>query len=342
MIHKHISALIFFLALTTGLYAQGSHSWLPVTLNKLLEKTMAPATSFPSIAAASVDSLYFSTHDTLKGFSTDMGRGVTTGVFFTVPNEWYPIKITSLVVNIYGGSASSGELLPADLLAYLWKNVSVPTDIGDSTAADSSFTQTISNVSVDQFLPVQFVFNDTASISTPVPFAVGIRYAGTTADTAKCISPGFGNPPAAYSDFYIDSTRTDTSVKAVYYDHSTYWTNPAQIGNMSAYITVEANMVGTGITEERWHFPDTKNVIENYPNPFNPETVIRVTSPVTGKAQIEIYNILGQKVYSMNAKVKSGVSYSFQWAPGNNSSGFYFVTVSVGKDRYFHKMSYLK
>lgn len=272
-----------------------------------------------------------------------MGRGTTTGVFFTVPNEWYPIRITSLVVNIYGGSTSTtGELYPADLLAYVWGNVSLPTDINSSTAIDSSFTQTISDISVDQFNSYQFVFNNAPSITAPVPFAVGIHYASTTTDTSKCISPGFGNPPAAYGDFYIDSTGTGTSVKAVYYDHASFWENPDQIGNMSAYVIVEADMVGTGITEERWHFPGTKEVIENYPNPFNPQTVIRVTSPSTGKAHIEIYNILGQKVYSINARVKSGVSYSFQWSPRSHSSGIYFVTVLIGKDRYFHKMSYLK
>ena len=238
-------------------------------------------------------------------------------------------------------STNSGELLPADLLAYLWRNTTQPNQINKSTAIDSSFTQTVS-VPVDQYLPVQFDYNDTTTITNPASFAVGLRYASTSTDTINSVSPGFGNPPALYNDFYIDSTKVDTVQNAVYYDHATFWKSPDQIGNISAYLIVETNTVGMGIQEERWHFPDSHNIITNYPNPFNPETVIRVNPPKSGLAHIEIYNILGQKVYNLNANVKAGIMVSFQWTPRNNASGIYFVTVSIGNDRYFHKMSYLK
>lgn len=341
MMRKYYLALFFFFLPAGIIYAQESHVWLPVTLSNTSHKTITSST-LPEVSAVSVDSMYFSSHDTLKGFSTSMGRGMTTGVFFDVPNDLFPIVIKSLVVNFYGGSSlSSGELTPADLLAFLWKNVTNPEQIQDTNVVTSSFTQTVT-VSVDQYLPAEFDFNDTTAISTPEPFAVGIRYASTTTDTSGAVSPGYGNSPARYNDFYIDSTLVDTTQKAVYYDHSTFWKNASQIGNMSAYLVVETNVVGTGITEEKWHFPDSHSVIQNYPNPFNPQTVIRINPPKNGNAHIQIYNLLGQKVYSLNTRVKAGIIFSFQWAPSINASGIYFVTVSIGNDRYFHKMSYLK
>jgi len=75
---------------------------------------------------------------------------------------------------------------------------------------------------------------------------------------------------------------------------------------------------------------------QNYPNPFNPSTVIRFALPKEADVQIDIYNILGQKVEDLvNERLSAGFK-QVTWT-ANVPSGVYLyrITVSaVGGQRY--------
>jgi len=71
----------------------------------------------------------------------------------------------------------------------------------------------------------------------------------------------------------------------------------------------------------------------NYPNPFNPETVISFSLAREGKVSIDIYNMRGQKVRSLLEGVYGAGVHSAVW---NGCDG---LGRSVGSGVYFYRMS---
>jgi len=70
----------------------------------------------------------------------------------------------------------------------------------------------------------------------------------------------------------------------------------------------------------------------NYPNPFNPKTVIRYAIPTTGYVTINIYNIVGQRIKSLVAMNEQAGIKSVIWDGTNNnmidvSGGVYLIRI---------------
>jgi len=100
--------------------------------------------------------------------------------------------------------------------------------------------------------------------------------------------------------------------------------------------------------ENKTQIPDHFFVSQNYPNPFNNSTVFKIWLPkITGKKsnklQIEIFNILGQKVKTIvDHKLQPGY-YQFRWSSSSNnneflSSGLYLLLVKYAHFRELKKM----
>jgi hypothetical protein len=65
------------------------------------------------------------------------------------------------------------------------------------------------------------------------------------------------------------------------------------------------------------------------PNPFNPATRLTFTSPVGGRANLVLYNVLGRQVAVLySGTMSSGTSYQTQWG-GSYPAGSYFARLTV-------------
>ena len=99
--------------------------------------------------------------------------------------------------------------------------------------------------------------------------------------------------------------------------------------------------------DERIINPVTSFEITSYPNPFNPETLIRIDLQSGLNLDINIYNILGEKVKTLfSGYVPAGIK-TFRWDAKNNSgitlpAGTYFVLVSSHETQKVVKLSFLK
>ncbi|MGE5430375.1 MAG: S8 family serine peptidase [Syntrophomonadaceae bacterium] len=85
---------------------------------------------------------------------------------------------------------------------------------------------------------------------------------------------------------------------------------------------------------------------QNYPNPFNRSTKIDFSATANENAQLMIYNILGQKVYTFNIITRNG-SNSVIWNGINENgspcaSGIYLYGLKLGGSFYTKKMILLK
>jgi hypothetical protein len=75
--------------------------------------------------------------------------------------------------------------------------------------------------------------------------------------------------------------------------------------------------------------PLSSLLLENYPNPFNPSTMINFNIPEDGFIRLEIYNILGQKVASpVNQQLQSG-KHSVLFDAARLPSGIYIAKMDI-------------
>lgn len=69
---------------------------------------------------------------------------------------------------------------------------------------------------------------------------------------------------------------------------------------------------------------------QNFPNPFNPSTIIKWYSPIKGNHFLKIYDILGKKVLTLlNEEIDAGY-HSVEFQADNLPSGIYFYQLILG------------
>jgi len=86
---------------------------------------------------------------------------------------------------------------------------------------------------------------------------------------------------------------------------------------------------------------------QNYPNPFNPATTIRFDLPQAGRVELEVFNILGQKVSTLVDGQLEGGQYEVRWNGCNDggenvASGVYFYRIAAGDFTASKKMVLLR
>lgn len=112
-----------------------------------------------------------------------------------------------------------------------------------------------------------------------------------------------------------------------------------------AEATFVASTLPTGIEVTTLKVTGTFRLLPNYPNPFNPETRIpfEVGNGTTQPVQLNIYNLLGQKIVTLvNKRLASGI-YEVVWNGTNGRgeqvvSGVYFYELRVGDMHQIRKM----
>ena len=85
----------------------------------------------------------------------------------------------------------------------------------------------------------------------------------------------------------------------------------------------------------------------NYPNPFNPNTILRYDLPEGGLVNITIYDMMGRKVSTLVNRKQTAGYKSVQWNATNNagspvSAGIYLYMIQAGEFRQTKKMVLLK
>lgn len=68
---------------------------------------------------------------------------------------------------------------------------------------------------------------------------------------------------------------------------------------------------------------------QNFPNPFNPSTVVRFGIPRLSDVTIRIFDILGRQVATLQEGRKEAGDYSVVWDAGSRPSGVYFAMMTA-------------
>jgi hypothetical protein len=70
--------------------------------------------------------------------------------------------------------------------------------------------------------------------------------------------------------------------------------------------------------------PSELTLNQNFPNPFNPTTVIHFEIPQSGFVRLKVFDILGREVAILVDGMKIAGSYSVPWDATSSGSGTYF------------------
>ncbi len=90
-------------------------------------------------------------------------------------------------------------------------------------------------------------------------------------------------------------------------------------------VTIRRSTIG--ITQIGNSIPESFKLYNNYPNPFNPNTIINFDVPKLGSLNIRVYNTLGELVQTLvNQSFEPG-KYSVDFDGSNLASGIYFYTL---------------
>ncbi len=97
----------------------------------------------------------------------------------------------------------------------------------------------------------------------------------------------------------------------------------------------------------KFELPKEYILKQNYPNPFNPTTTIAYSVPKDSKIQMEIYNLMGQKVKTLFNGFNAAGSHKIEWDGTNDagkplSSGVYLLILRSGNFVTAKRMTLLK
>ncbi len=162
-------------------------------------------------------------------------------------------------------------------------------------------------------------------------------------------APG-ASVPISYNvyldNLFIESTTDVTYTFEALTLGQTYMAGVSALYNdgESSIVEVELTCTNTGINEDSITIT---NVLNNYPNPFNPETTISYNVLKSGEVKLDVYNIKGQLVKTLvNSNKKVGI-HTVVWNGTDDnsnpvSSGIYFYKMSCDKYNETKKMVLMK
>jgi len=108
-------------------------------------------------------------------------------------------------------------------------------------------------------------------------------------------------------------------------------------------IEVVGGIPYTGVEEHTGSgIPQNFALQQNFPNPFNPTTVISYELPVTSSVKLIVYDMLGREVAVLvNEQMLAG-THTAMWDAQGMPSGVYFYRITAGNYVSTHKMLMIK
>ena len=161
-------------------------------------------------------------------------------------------------------------------------------------------------------------FCHTGYATSPDSGVTWTRYEG---NPVLSVSPGEFDAMCAGVGAVLLDTTTDTF--KMWYD-SWDGSNTGAFG----YATAPDSIPPIGVKEEPV-IADGFELKQNFPNPFNPETVIKYSIPKSENVSIIVYNLLGEDVAQLVDEKKTAGSYAVNWDAADVSSGIYFYKIKA-------------
>lgn len=147
------------------------------------------------------------------------------------------------------------------------------------------------------------------------------------------------------SDNFLDKNFGGYSVPC-FVDINNDSDNDLMFGNVKGGLYFYKNLSVSNVSD-RENIPSDYNMLEIFPNPFNPNLNIVVNALENGDYTIVIFNILGEKIKEIYNGYLDAGKHLFGWDGTNDSyvslpAGNYFILLRTEHTHFTAKISYLK
>ncbi len=120
--------------------------------------------------------------------------------------------------------------------------------------------------------------------------------------------------------FIADTTISNQNAELIF-------THNAASSPDTVLLTAE---VITGLDIAANTLPQSFNLAQNFPNPFNPSTKIRYELPVRSEVELTIFDIRGREIRKLVNGSQAAGHYELNFEAGNLAAGIYFYRLKAG------------
>jgi beta-glucosidase len=150
-----------------------------------------------------------------------------------------------------------------------------------------------------------------------------------------------------------DSTTIIVQLDTTYYSsndlatiaYSSGTIKSADEGSLQPFAPIDAyNWIGSSavVNDDNHLVPLVSKLDQNFPNPFNPTTVITYQLLTHGYATLKVYDVLGREVATLVDGEKSAGVHAISWDASHLSSGVFLYRLKIGDFNDVKKMMLLK
>lgn len=190
---------------------------------------------------------------------------------------------------------------------------------------------------------VDFIWNKSANGSL-IKYMYKIRKFGTNIEYTFSANNSGSDTVASLRKNFLDSLGnvfgyTGDSVRCTW--------RAAVTNGVDTLLSSGANLVTIrrstiGITQIGTTLPGSFKLYNNYPNPFNPKTIINFDVPKEGIVSLKIYNSIGEVVAVITESNFKPGKYQVDFDGSELASGIYFYALQSGNYRQVNKMVLVK
>ncbi|MGH7495593.1 MAG: T9SS type A sorting domain-containing protein [bacterium] len=126
------------------------------------------------------------------------------------------------------------------------------------------------------------------------------------------------------------SPFTDTEADSGYFGVYCFVGFETASDSASYFDDVLVSGTSTAVDDQPVATPSTFALLQNYPNPFNPSTTIVFSLENAALIQLDIHNLIGQKIVTLASGLWPAGEHRLSWEATGLPSGIYIARLQVG------------
>ena len=187
-------------------------------------------------------------------------------------------------------------------------------------------------------------FNNVLGVNSPLPVEL-VSFTGNfkagktvlqwttqteTANYGFCVERSFDNLNWDSTSFIPGNVNSNSEK---YYKYEEPFPCPFRAYYRLKQIDTDGKFIYSGVIEiTRNEIASGFSLLQNFPNPFNPNTNIEFSTSENMQINLTVYNILGEKTAVLyNGNAEAGKAYSVSFNGANLPSGVYFYRLTTPK-----------